>query len=391
MQAIILFFVLIFIFLCVCLILPWINRYKIKDLEYEIWMLKNQVKTLLHEPEEKKTVYTSSIQKESLSPDVQIQHIPMTPKSKINFEEQFGARLPVWIGGVALALAGIFMVKYSIDSGLLSPMIRVIMGFIFGTGLLYGADQIRKRPTFSNGIRISQALSGAGIAILYSCVFSASNLYDLIPLSLGFAGMAVVTTLAVVLSIRHGMPIALLGLVGGFLTPAIINSAAPSNPIIFVYLYCVVAGLMTVIRKQAWWWMGIPTVLGAFLWACVWIFFGSFSIFDTVYLGAFLIATSSTIIALSNQQYNQELEKTRFDITPILNYITFAGAFILAGVISHRAGFGPMEWGLFAILSLGCTGLAIFNQRLYGLAPWLSMIQSIIMLILWNHFDVEIL
>ncbi len=100
---------------------------------------------------------------------------------RINFEQQFGIHLPVWIGGVALAFAGFFMVKYSIEIGLLSPTVRVMLGLMFGGGLLYTANWVRNKPQFANGTRIAQALSGAGIVDLYVCIFAAANLYDLIP------------------------------------------------------------------------------------------------------------------------------------------------------------------------------------------------------------------
>ena len=41
------------------------------------------------------------------------------------FEEQLGTRWAVWIGGLALALGGVFLVRYSIEQGLLGPGARV--------------------------------------------------------------------------------------------------------------------------------------------------------------------------------------------------------------------------------------------------------------------------
>jgi uncharacterized membrane protein len=40
----------------------------------------------------------------------------------ISFEERFGTRWVVWIGGVALALGGVFLVRYSIQQGLVGPV-----------------------------------------------------------------------------------------------------------------------------------------------------------------------------------------------------------------------------------------------------------------------------
>lgn len=34
----------------------------------------------------------------------------------MNFEELFGRRLPIWAGGITLAIAGVLIVKYAIDA-----------------------------------------------------------------------------------------------------------------------------------------------------------------------------------------------------------------------------------------------------------------------------------
>jgi uncharacterized membrane protein len=140
----------------------------------------------------------------------------------IGFERQFAAKLPVWIGGVALALAGFFLVRYSIEIGLLGPAVRVVLSLLFGLLLLYAGHWVRVRPDFANGTRIAQALSGAGIAVLYGSVYAASRLYGFVSSGVGFAGFAFITAAGIVLSLKQGMPVALLGLVGGLLAPALL-------------------------------------------------------------------------------------------------------------------------------------------------------------------------
>jgi uncharacterized membrane protein len=410
------------------LILSWVNRSKIQELRKEMNALKNQLRQIftflekegldlppeimqqprkswkqtqyapsvyqvpIAKPEDKVTKQIANINEEPVIKDSIAYRKAKAPEEKqerVNFEQQFGARLPVWIGGVALALAGFFMVKYSIETGLLSPVVRVILGIIFGIGLLYAASWVRSKPEFANGARIAQALSGAGIADLYVCIFAATSLYGLVPPFICFAGMAAVTATAVVLSLKHGMPIALLGLVGGFLTPAMVGSQDPQAPILFIYLYFVLTGLLVVIRKQCWWLMAIPTVLGAFLWVCLWLFGNHFTPGDTIYLGLFLMAVSATVVATSKQQYDEDSADITdlFKVTSALNYLTLGGAMLLTGIIAAHAGFGLMEWGLFGLLSLGGVGLAFFNQKLYGLVPWVSMAVNAVMLVAWNTPD----
>ena len=416
-----------FLFLA-SLILPWINRSRIQELREEVNTLKGQLRGIFaflekedvnlptdivsppqspwQQPQYVAPTYQTAISepKQAVSEEVSAKEIAPEieefiaysdtklsekKKERVSFEQQFGARLPVWIGGVALALAGFFMVKYSIETGLLSPTVRVVLGMIFGVGLLYAANWVRGKESFANGTRIAQALSGAGIADVYVCIFAATSLYDLIPAFVGFSGMAAVTATAVILSLRHGMPIALLGLVGGFLTPAMVGSNDPQAPILFIYLYFVLTGLMVVIRKQCWWLMAIPTVLGAFLWVCLWLFGNNFTPSDSIYLGLFLMAVSATVVATSKQHYDEESADITdlFKVTSALNYLTLGGALLLTGVIAAHAGFGFMEWGLFGLLSLGGIGLAFFNQKLYGLVPWVSMAVNAVMLVAWNTPD----
>jgi uncharacterized membrane protein len=411
-----------FLFLA-SLVLPWINRSHIQKLRAEVDALNALVRhgTIEKAPQapqeveqphaatasEDVAVSQEPVFAEELSP---IDAPSQTQKRRISFEQQFGARLPVWIGGIALAFAGFYMVKYSIETGLLSPAVRVVLGTLFGVGLLAAANWVRTKPTFANGARIAQALSGAGIADLYVCMFAATSLYHLVPNVVGFLGMAVVTAVAVVLSIRHGMPIALLGLVGGFLTPAMVGSNDPSAATLFIYLYFLTTGIMAVIRKQHWWVMAVPTVIGAFLWVFIWMFGGNFNPSDSLYLGLFLMAVSATVVITSKQQYAEESEHgtTLNDMqstaalnyialtfndmqsTAVLNYIALGGSILIMGLIAAQSGFGVMEWGLFGLLSLGGIGLAFFNQRLYGLVPWVSMAVNAVMLMVWTTPDINL-
>ena len=93
-----------------------------------------------------------------------------------------------------MALAGVFLVKYSIDAGYLTQKARVILGVIFGFSLLYTGARIHYKGNIANGARISQAISGAGIVVLYASIYTATSLYHILPSWLGFVAMAVVTS-----------------------------------------------------------------------------------------------------------------------------------------------------------------------------------------------------
>lgn len=420
----ILLFLVIGGFLCITVIVTWLNRGAITALEDEQRKLRLQLRQLLERDAPAHIVVPvtevtsgppprqmSAGAAESAVPEFDWGDEPITPphamprrdasdtgdtgadqstlmhKESFSFEQQFGARLPVWIGGLALILAGFFLVKYSIEAGLLSPTVRVVIGLLFGGGLLSAAHYVR-RKSLAGGTRIAQALAGAALADLYICLFAASSLYELIPAWLGLLGMAAVTVGAVFLALEHGMPIALLGLLGGFVTPALISTGHPNGLLLFSYLYALVAGFLYVSRHYAWWFLALPTLGCAFLWSGIWLFSGYFVPTDTLWLGLFLLATSATVLRIHHQHLAQDMQDQSFASlgfsTLALHFGTVMGAIILMALVMQQAGFSPLDWGMFGVLTVGGLALAYCNQKLYGLVPWLTLLANNVMLLAWH-------
>src|SRR5258708_32295411 len=74
---------------------------------------------------------------------------PPLPQPKPGFEERIGTRWVVWVGGLTLALGGFFMVRYSIDAGLLGPGVRILLGGMFALALLAAGEWTRRREIIS--------------------------------------------------------------------------------------------------------------------------------------------------------------------------------------------------------------------------------------------------
>jgi uncharacterized membrane protein len=396
----------------ISLILPWTHRGRLNKLEDETAALRRQVNALSAKLETRRATAAEPEAAIELAPAVEAPPIQTRPidaprpvfipqisppqispplaasreqRGAINFERQFGALLPVWIGGVALAFAGFFLVKYSIEQGLLSPAVRTSLGVAFGLALLWAGNWTRSHSPSANGARIAQALTGAGLADLYVSLFAATSLYELLPSSLGFASLAAVTAVAVVLSLRHGAPIAVIGLVGGMLTPALIHSDHPQAAPLFIYLYFLTAGLLTAFRRQPWQALAIPAVLAAFVWAPVWLFSDGFAPADAFWLGAYLIAIKFTVVGLSQKEFAEDAADGFNPLKPsvILNVGAMGGSALLMGLVAGQSGFGAMSWALFGLLAAGSIGLAFFNPRLYGFAPWLSLAVNAVMFAAW--------
>lgn len=305
-----------------------------------------------------------------------------------SLEHNFGARLPVWIGGVAFALGGLFLVKYSIDNNLLSPLVRVLLGGLLGLGLLAGGDVVRKRPNFANGRRIAQSLSGAGVAVLYLAIYAATSLYELISPALGFVGLSGVTATAIVLSLRYGQPIALLGLIFGFVTPALVPSNEPSAVILFTYLIVLFGGAMLLIRQQNWWDLALPALGASLGWAVIWIFGARFGD-DQVTVALFLLALAG-LTAFFNQGHRPKITSEilpKFDQRTAFGYLGLCGSTFVMAAALKTSDYGLVEWGAFALLALGGIVLAYIEDLLYRFVPWVSMLTAAALLLSWQSND----
>lgn len=192
------------------------------------------------------------------------------------FERRLAENWLVWLGGVTLALGGAFLVKLSIDYGLLTPSVRVVLAVLLGFGLCAGAEALMRREAAdeaeaSTPSYVPQALAAAGAATAFAALYAAYQLYGLISGGLAFPLLAATAIATVALSLRHGVLVAALGLVGAYVVPALVASDAPHALPLFAYLAFVTAGMLAVLRHRAWWWLAWPALAGAFAWVLVWL------------------------------------------------------------------------------------------------------------------------
>src|SRR5205823_9927576 len=119
----------------------------------------------------------------------------------------------------------------------------------------------------------ANALDAAAIAILFATFFAASALWHLIPAAAAFGLMALVTAVAVALSLRRdSLFIAVLGLLGGFATPALL-STGENRPIpLFAYLLLLNIGLAWVAYRKRWAALSALTVVLTAIYQWGWAF-----------------------------------------------------------------------------------------------------------------------
>lgn len=300
---------------------------------------------------------------------------PRPPVSSRVFEELFGSRLPIWAGGVTLAVAGFFLVKYSIDTGLLSPTVRVVLALLFGLFLVAGAEVARRVRPLSHDPRVAQALAGAGVAVAYIAVLIAANLYALIGPVTAFIGLAAVTAAAIGLALRFGTPSAVLGLVGGLSAPALAGGTEANVPVLALYLMLVVAAIAGVSRRQGWLWLAVAALVGGFGWGALLI---ATSVIDVATAGAIGIM----LLALAFGAPVLAVGREGSDPARWLRAGTVIAAAAQLAMLVIQGGFSPLVWSFYGLLAIGAVVLARIDPRQWMLPP-VALGVALITIALW--------
>lgn len=304
-------------------------------------------------------------------PDAAEQHpepaIPAARETFVNLFERFvGGRLLIWIGGIALAIAGVFLVRYSIEIGLVTPPVRMALAGAFGLLLVAAGEAARRRPGALADPRIAQALVGAGIFVLYAATYGSLTLYGLITLAAASALMALITAAALFLALRHGAPTAVMGLTGGFLTPLLVGDPDASAVPLLAYLALLNAALFALAQRRGWTWLAAAAVILSFLWSAALLFSETH---DALAAGAFIVALGIAASMAAPGEGRQ------------LRLIQPAAIGLLQlAVLVARADLGLPAWALFGTLAVASLVLATRRPDYRSLPPVALLLALLLLL-----------
>ena len=239
---------------------------EIKQLENELAELKRQsnfssvsavntVKTPAEKPIERPT--EAPAEKTTETPVITAPSTPKPqfslptinrPKQPSDLEKIIGES---WINkiGILIVIIGVAIgAKYSIENELISPLTRIILGYLVGVGLLgFG---IKLKPKFEG---YSAVLVSGSISIFYFITYFAYSFYNLIPQILAFAMMLIFTVFTVFAAIKYNrVVIAHIGLIGAYAVPFLLSSGSGRVDILFSYMLIINLGILFISIKRDW-------------------------------------------------------------------------------------------------------------------------------------------
>jgi uncharacterized membrane protein len=168
-------------------------------------------------------------------------------------ESVIGRRWVGWAAIVVILFATAFFLKYAFDNRWIGELGRVSIGIAFGIGMCLAGFRYQQK-----GWRIfSQILTAGGIVLLYLSNYAAFGFYHLAGQKTAFVFLAILVAEAAALSLVYSAPaIAIMALVGGFLTPMLLHSDRDQYRSFFVYIFALDAGALALLKH----WPGLSSL-----------------------------------------------------------------------------------------------------------------------------------
>lgn len=304
-----------------------------------------------------------------INPIPEIKQIFKDPYPEINqnrFDDNRPSGLEKLIGeniinkiGIAITIIGVGIgTKYSIEHQLMSPAMRITLGYILSLAMLFTGYRLKSRY-----LNYSAVLVSGAITIMYLLTYAAHNFFHLIPLPLAFGLMVLFTIGAVYAAIQYNKQIiAHIALVGAYAVPFLLREQHGSYQFLFMYIVIINIGILTLSFKKYW----KPLYISAFF--VTWLIYGAWYsdnsyidnninipfCFITITFGLFY----TILIAFRHiSPQKQTVENNSFIL---LNGLLF----YLFGVLLLEPKLQSSEHALFALINMGIhAGVSYFIYK----------------------------
>ncbi|HSF89039.1 MAG TPA: DUF2339 domain-containing protein [Saprospiraceae bacterium] len=287
---------------------------------------------------------------------------PQPPrKSKSEMEQFIGSNLINKIG-IAITIIGVAIgAKYSIDHDLISPLARIVLGYVIAMALLGVGFKLKKTYTDFSAVLVSGAM-----AIMYFITYAAYSFYSLFPQLAAFSLMVLFTIMAIVAALNYNRQvIAHIGLVGAYAVPFLLSENAGNITILYSYMAIINIGVLIISVKKYW----KPLYYASFI--LTWNIFGLWYLteyqtdlhYTVFWIFAFLFFLTFYLIFISYKLLHQE----KFKSSDVLLILT--NSFIFYGLGYSVLANDPEGGQLLGLFTLGnaaihlAVTLFIYQQK----------------------------
>jgi uncharacterized membrane protein len=303
------------------------------------------------------------------------------PPAPVGFEERVGTRWVVWIGGAALALGGIFLVRYSIEQGLIGPGVRVMLGALLALILVAAGEWTRRAENLSGlpGLptaHIPSILTAAGTTVAYATVYAAYGLYGFLPPAVAFVLLGAVALLTLAAALLHGPALAGLGVVGAYVAPLLVASNQPDFWSLYIYIAVVTAAAFALARLRMWLWLALTAIVLGALWT-----FPGVGVVTVDALGAhvfnalagFALASALLVCGLL---YGPPASPGKIDL---LSTFALSVYLVVASILVLASRHDGVALTAFVVLTVAAVAIAWRTEAAAGAVPVAAILAAVVM------------
>ena len=179
-------------------------------------------------------------------------------RPKVSLESQIGGQWLNRVGIIAVLVGVSYFLKLAFENNWIGPATQVLIGIAAGLGLLFWSERFRRK----NYAGFAYSLKAISFGVLYLSLWAASQYYHLVPPTVTFFGMVMVTLTSAALSLHQDAEIlAAFALAGGFLTPILISTGQNHEFALCCYLALLDLGTLWVTAIKRWY----RLLLGAYI------------------------------------------------------------------------------------------------------------------------------
>lgn len=175
---------------------------------------------------------------------------PVSPiQPDLDLESRIGSH---WLNriGIAAVLIGIsYFLKFAFENNWIGPAGRVAIGLVAGIAIIFWSERFRHKGYAA----FSYSLKAVGIGTLYLSLWAAFQRYNLIPSSVAFFMMLLVTASAAAMALAQDAEIlAAFALTGGFVTPFLVSTGENRELALFSYVAILDLATLVLVKFKPW-------------------------------------------------------------------------------------------------------------------------------------------
>jgi len=153
------------------------------------------------------------------------------------------------LGALSLIFGAAVVFKYAVDNAWIGPTGRVGLGFLVGAAFIAGGEVYARRGWH----RFASGLVAGGDGLLFVAIYFGHQQYGVIPPLLAFLLYVVVTAAVAAQSLRYdAQALAVWGLLGGYLTPALASTGSGNYVFLSTYLLVLNGGVFAIAYTKSW-------------------------------------------------------------------------------------------------------------------------------------------